>query len=97
MDLLNYDFQGWPVYARTLRELLFGIGCTANEDGSVTITDQELLDAYPLVLSDDGMGYGIEVGYVTDIYRDTYEANDGEIKRIFNIFTDKREKFSPNS
>ena len=89
MIQIGTDFQGWPVYAMTLREILERLGF---EEDSKTITlikseeTNRLLDAYPYLLEDDGMGYGVMAEYVTEV-SDTvlekkiltvdYEVSDG--------------------
>lgn len=89
------DFQGWPVYARTLKELLLSIGGKLSDDGSLVIDNQEILEAYPIVLEDDGMGYGIFKGYITEMDHSVYDKKNGHgISRTFNIFIDKPDDFA---
>ena len=69
MKQIGTDFQGWPVNALTLREILHKLGF---EEDSETITlvkgedSNKLLDSYPLTLEDDGMGYGARNGSCND-------------------------------
>ena len=65
-DLVTYDFQGWPVFKKTLKEFLIYIGGIENEDGSITFNNKELLDCYPLIYTDDGMGYGVNESYIVE-------------------------------
>lgn len=69
---IGRDFQGWPIYKRTLREILVAL-CESNgtsyndKDGTFTFT-QEFLDTYPLLGEDDGMGYYPTTKYITEIH-----------------------------
>lgn len=59
-DLLDYDFQGWPVFRMSLREILLALGAR-EENGKYTFDDSNpAMDLYPVVLMDDSMGYGID-------------------------------------
>ena len=65
-DIINYDFQGWPIYRLSLREIIEKI--CHHENGKYFIEDNSpLLDIYPVKLEDDGMGYGTNDMYVTDV------------------------------
>lgn len=71
--IIGYDFQGWPVTMLTLREMLKDLGFK-EEDGIIyMLSHDELLDAYPVTLEDDGMGYGVNNQYVTEADREVYE------------------------
>ena len=83
-DIIDFDFQGWPVYKLNIRSILksFGFEC---EDGKWIIDDADpTLDIYPCVLEDDGMGYGVNGQCITSV--DVFE-NGG--KRYCNVFVDK--------
>lgn len=98
----GYDWQGWPFYALTLREMLTKLGFE-EEDGKLTIpSDADILDAYPTLLVDDGMGYGVDKEYIVEVDKDTYEdtingVEDGDDEitltennvNAFNIFREK--------
>lgn len=69
-DIISYDFQGWPNYKMTLREILVELGAVI-KDGVIGFTnDNPVLDIYPKVLHDDGMGYGVDPQYITEIAGD---------------------------
>lgn len=53
--LLRYDFQGWPLYKVSWREILNKIG--KQIDSNSYKFDNDVLDTYPGVYEDDGMGY----------------------------------------
>lgn len=89
MVQIDNDFQGIPVEAMTLREILKKLGFK-NDGNSFSINnDSQILDAYPYTLEDDGMGYGIRPKFVmlaeTDIYKKkikTIEYEVGENKKL---------------
>lgn len=67
MIQIGTDFQGWPVYALTLQNILKGLGFK-DEDGKFYIeSDAEILKCYPHLLEDDGMGYGVRPMLVTEV------------------------------
>lgn len=91
MIAIDYDFEGWPKYAHTLREILIALGAKVDENGNIVFNgDDELLDAYPYILEDDGMGYGVNERYATEIDKELWDnqIGDQEVK-TFNIFADK--------
>lgn len=85
MITISKDFQGWPVYAKNLKEILLELGFE-EKDGKMSISsDNELLQAYPRLLEDDGMAYGVNEQYITEVdSQDIYETElnylDGEAK-----------------
>lgn len=87
MITLRYDFQGWPMEAKTLREVLTQLGFE-DKDGKFSIqSNAEILDAYPRLLEDDGMGYGVNEEYIIEGDRDVCEGKIGEHDvKVFNIF-----------
>ena len=83
-DIIDYDFQGWPVYKMNIRSILKSLGFEC-EGGKWIIDDADpTLDIYPCVLEDDGMGYGVNEQCITSV--DVFE-NDGQ--RYCNVFVDK--------
>ena len=87
------DFQGWPVKAHTLREILLSLGFEEDTETITLIKSEEtnkLLDAYPHLLEDDGMGYGINEEYITEVDTEVYETDIvGEKINVFNMFREK--------
>ncbi len=80
-DIISYDFQGWPNYKRNLREVLNMMGAV-EENGMIGFkTNDDILDIYPLILEDDGMGYGVNERYIT-------EASADMMKTYVNIFAE---------
>lgn len=70
---LCYDFQGWPCSIMNLKEILLALGFEES-DGKLSISvDDEILDAYPRILEDDGMGYGVDECYITEADNTLYD------------------------
>jgi len=88
MKQIGIDFQGWPINALTLREILHKLGFEETLSGEFTFTDNpELLDSYPLTLEDDGMAYGIRPMLITEVDNEIYEDENSKLK-VFNLFRD---------
>lgn len=91
--LLGFDFQGWPIYAQKFKEILKELGF--KDDGEkVFLTHNEmndvLLESYPKILSDDGMGYGVGEEYICETDNDIYEDIIGDKNvSVFNVFIEK--------
>lgn len=87
MKQIGTDFQGWPVNALTLREILHKLGFKERNQGEFIIYDEYLLDSYPLTLEDDGMAYGIKPMLITEVDNEIYEDENSKLK-VFNLFRD---------
>lgn len=74
----------WPIYAKTLKEILEELGCTEIDKGVFKISE-ELLNSYPVTLQDDGMGYGVNEMYLTLAESTIYKSDIGN---IFNLWRD---------
>ena len=74
----------WPIYAKTLKEILEELGCIEIDNGVFKISE-ELLNSYPVTLQDDGMGYGVNEMYLTLAEGTIYKADIGN---IFNLWRD---------
>ena len=61
-NIINFDFQGWPIKKMPLKEILERLGIY-----DYKIQDEKLLDTCPLLLTDDGMGYGVSEAYITEV------------------------------
>lgn len=93
MKLIGNDSQGFPIYALTLRQVLKELGFE-EKDGVVSINgDNPLLDAYPRLLMDDGMGYGILPQYMTCGDPNLYEVDINEID--YEVGEDKKLDITP--
>lgn len=84
-DIITTEVMGgWPVYKRNIREILTSLGAV-EENGRISIdSSNPILDEYPRVLIDDGMGYGVDDSYVVEV--DVLE-DDGKTR--VNIWRDK--------
>lgn len=70
MIQIGTDFQGWPVNAMTLREILKELGFEEDSETVTLIKGEEtnqLLNSYPYLLKDDGTGYGVSGEYITEV------------------------------
>ena len=66
--IIGFDFQGWPIYKMTIRDILTTLGATFNKDANrYEMENSERLDMFPTILEDDGMGYGVNEMYVSEI------------------------------
>lgn len=89
MKQIGIDFQGWPINALTLREILEQLGFEEDvQTGKFSIANKELLDAYPLDLEDDGMAYGIRPMFIIEADREVYTNEKYPDIKVFNIFRD---------
>lgn len=90
-DIVTYDFQGWPVYRMTLRNILDYLGFEKMEnEGNVywRIADKNpIMNIHPRVLRDDGMGYGVDERWITEF---SVVEDNGEPKWI-NVFAEKQD------
>lgn len=87
---LAKDFKGKPINALTFGELLNSIGFVENEDGTFSIKNREFLDAYPVIMRDSVMEYGVFQGYVIENDKFIYdEKRYNGIGKVFNLFIAK--------
>ena len=88
MKQISTDFQGWPVKALTLKEILLRLGFKENDKAVTLIKSEEtnkLLDSYPRLLEDDGMAYGIDRGFVVEVGSNVYpfdRESTGQEERV---------------
>lgn len=103
MKQIGTDFQGWSINALTFKEILKQLGFTDTGDGYFIEKGDEILNAYPRLLEDDGMGYGIDSGFITLAEKDVYDfdrestGQEERVKRyevmngekVFNLFIEQ--------
>ena len=92
-NIIGIDFQGWPIYKLTIRDIIeqFGFQKIKNE-GNIywRIEDNNpILDISPNVLTDDGMGYGVDLKRIIDC--DKLFDENGNLEGI-NIFIDNEDE-----
>ena len=86
MKIINQDWQGWPEYAHTLKEILEALGLHIEGDKVTGFISEKTLDSYVALLQDDGMGYGINKEYITTVDI-SHPYNDENLNApIVNIF-----------
>lgn len=81
-DIIGYDFQGWPIYKMTLKEILFSLGAKEKDNFIGFPKDCNILSIYPVRFYDDGMGYGVDEQFITEA--------DVVDNSFISIFTDKK-------
>ena len=82
MKQIGTDFQGWPINAYTLEDILKSLGFNEDEKSWSISKDSPLLKAYPLLLTDDGMGYGVHPEFVTEADCDVYGHDVNTIEYV---------------
>ena len=82
-DIVCYDFQGWPEYKMNLREILLALG--GQQDGNFIKfpSNTPLMDIYPRILVDDGMGYGVDEHVIVSVDIDPQDE-------YINIFRERK-------
>jgi hypothetical protein len=87
-EIINYDFQGWPIRKMSLKDILEYSGLFTHDiEKSIYFIndDAPVLNIYPTTLEDDGMGYGINEKFISDFTYVPLESNEDRI----NIFIEK--------
>ena len=83
MKTISYDFQGWPMNALTLWEILEKLGFKKEGNKVVGEISEDLLNAYPVLLEDDGMGYGVNQQYIIEVDKNnTYNNSELHIQYL---------------
>lgn len=79
-DIQEFDFQGWPVNKKTVRDFIEILNPIIDKTNKQYIIDSNnpILDTVPTILEDDGMGYGANSGKLNGI-----EKSDSEIRLWF--------------
>ena len=82
LTLDDFDFQGFLIPHISLREALENLGFKVDKKTNKFYIDNDspTLDKYPLILEDNGMGYGANNGKLTDCH---FSEKDGEIHLWF--------------
>lgn len=79
-DEEEYDFQGWLIEKKTMKDILKIFNPIHDKEKQIYIIndDNNLLDVVPTILQDDGMGYGANNGSLTGI-----ECEDDKVNLWF--------------
>ena len=66
--IIAFDFQGWPLEKMSFKDILLKLGAVYNlNTNKYEIEKTDKLDTYPVVLEDDGMGYGVNPQYIVEM------------------------------
>ena len=83
-NIINFDFQGWPEFKMSMRDIIERIGGKLNEETNKwEIPNKDWMVQCPTILHDDGMGCGTNPEYIVDIHVDN-------ISQTCNIWADKK-------
>ena len=83
-NIINFDFQGWPEFKMSIKDIIERIGGKLNEETNKwEIPNESWMVQCPTILHDDGMGYGVNAEYIVDIDVD-------KIGQTCNIWADKK-------
>lgn len=103
MFKINEEINGgWPIYALTLKEILTQLGFEINKTNDIIYlnlneTNNKLLGSYPILLEDDGMGYGINPQFITLVDKEIYEEECTNSKlNVFNLWKEKYSNTNEN-
>ena len=87
-QVVNFDFQGWPEYKHSIKDLIIAFGGVYNEETKKwEIPDAGDLDTCPRLFEDDGMGYGVNEKYIVGIDFD-------RVSQICNIWHDTKLEYA---
>ena len=67
--IISFDSQGFPIHKLSLRDIISQLGFVKNEKMNKweISDDNKILDAFPELLEDDGMGYGVNLENIIEI------------------------------
>lgn len=83
-NIVNFDFQGYPEFKMSIKDIIEKLGAVYNkETNKWEIPNEEWLECFPMIVEDDGMGYGVNEQYIIDVDVD-------KIGNTCNIWADKK-------
>lgn len=83
-NIINFDFQGWSEFKMSMKDIIEKLGGTLNkETNKWEIPNEGWLVQSPVILHDDGMGYGVNDEYIINVDID-------KIGQTCNIWADKK-------
>ena len=66
-NIINVDFQGYPEFKMSIKDIIEKLGAVYNkETNKWEIPNEEWLECFPMIIEDDGMGYGVNEQYIVD-------------------------------
>ena len=75
-NIINFDFQGWPEFKMSIKDIIERIGGKFNEETNKwEIPNEGWLTQCPTILHDDGMGYGTNPEYIISVNVDKIEQS----------------------
>lgn len=67
-NIINVDFQGYPEFKMSIKDIIEKLGAVYNkETNKWEIPNEEWLECFPMIIEDDGMGYGVNEQYIVDV------------------------------
>ena len=83
-NIINFDFQGWPEFKMSVKDIIKRIGGKLNEETNKwEIPNEGWLTQCPTIFHDDGMGYGTNPEYIIAV-------NVDKIEQSCNVWADKK-------
>ena len=81
----------WPINAMNLKEILENLEFENDGEKLFIKLDNPILKAYPVLLEDDGMGYGINEQFISEVDSTLYENHSikDNLILVFNMFKEK--------
>ena len=84
--IVDVDSQGFDIKALTLRQILERLGFSKIGKYGFICRSRDLLDSYPMLLEDDGMGYGVKPMFITEADSHVYQDKEFKDITVFNLF-----------
>lgn len=89
-DLIDYDFQGWPVFKKNMKEILLALGGKIENDKIVFDLNDPIMEVYPESYEDDGMAYGVNKQIIVEV--DKFNDNEQVYVHLFRARLPKMDK-----
>ena len=88
-NIINYDYEGWTEYKKSIKDLIIAFGGVYNKETKKwEIPDSGDLNTCPILIEDDGMGYGINERYIIHVDFD-------RVSQICHVWHDAELKYAP--
>ena len=67
-DIITYEVMGGlPIYKMNVREILEWLGGKIEGDKIYFDLSNPIMELYPVCVRDDGMGYGVDETFITEV------------------------------